>query len=576
MNIDSSNILSLLSSGEGLEKLQQTIQTDEGLSREFAETLLDKIRQLTGIGTDEYLPENHISNDGNKQHGIAGLLNERGNGEDFINVNGKGLPIKKLEKDIDLENTLEALASVMNTLEDGSLERGDLEAKLELLLEKVEAIRSTIPGQIELDEKLGKIVDELQTIKNDISTYESKEINTAQVIDEGGRVVPEEIMDQSQLNQEKIATDGGSPFAKLTERLDTVVDALKQIKDIVFEGSSLPQEADLEHQIERLTTEIAYIKDIFSEKSASKLAEEKDITNQLLPLEGGEDADDDLQLANQIAAIVTALNEPQDREKMTVLPAVQESKPEQKKEALSLKQMAEERALGIVSKSETETLLQQENANRKPGQDNPAIIAKQNQKTDFLDADAKKPESGTEKVLPRFATDIANLNRAVMHENKSDLAPMTKHFAHPQWNKEVAERVIWMHKQEIPSAELRLNPRHLGPITIRVDVTQEQVTVAFTAQHAAVKEAIEATLPKLREMFSAQQLNLVDVNVSQDDAGQRQARSFAQMGSGSGKNGQQGKDEMANNEQAERAQEITDEIEAGRAIASNGILSIFA
>ena len=576
MNIDSSNILSLLSSGEGLEKLQQTIQTDEGLSREFAETLLDKIRQLTGIGTDEYLPENHISNDGNKQHGIAGLLNERGNGEDFINVNGKGLPIKKLEKDIDLENTLEALASVMNTLEDGSLERGDLEAKLELLLEKVEAIRSTIPGQIELDEKLGKIVDELQTIKNDISTYESKEINTAQVIDEGGRVVPEEIMDQSQLNQEKIATDGGSPFAKLTERLDTVVDALKQIKDIVFEGSSLPQEADLEHQIERLTTEIAYIKDIFSEKSASKLAEEKDITNQTLPLEGGEDADDDLQLANQIAAIVTALNEPQDREKMTVLPAVQESKPEQKKEALSLKQMAEERALGIVSKSETETLLQQENANRKPGQDNPAIIAKQNQKTDFLDADAKKPEPGTEKVLPRFATDIANLNRAVMHENKSDLAPMTKHFAHPQWNKEVAERVIWMHKQEIPSAELRLNPRHLGPITIRVDVTQEQVTVAFTAQHAAVKEAIEATLPKLREMFSAQQLNLVDVNVSQDDAGQRQARSFAQMGSGSGKNGQQGKDEMANNEQAERAQEITDEIEAGRAIASNGILSIFA
>ena len=153
---------------------------------------------------------------------------------------------------------------------------------------------------------------------------------------------------------------------------------------------------------------------------------------------------------------------------------------------------------------------------------------------------------------------------------------MTKHFAHPEWNKEMAERVIWMHKQQIPSAELRLNPRHLGPVTIRVDVTQDQATVAFTAQHAAVKEAIEAALPKLREMFSAQQLNLAEVNVSQDDTGQRQARSFAQMGSNSDKNGQKEMDEMANNEQAEKAKEMTDEIEAGRAIVSNGILSIFA
>jgi flagellar hook-length control protein FliK len=133
-----------------------------------------------------------------------------------------------------------------------------------------------------------------------------------------------------------------------------------------------------------------------------------------------------------------------------------------------------------------------------------------------------------------------------------------------------------MHKQEIPAAELRLNPRHLGPITIRVDVTQDQATVAFTAQHAAVKEAIEAALPKLREMFSAQQLSLAEVNVSQEDTGQRQARSFAQMGSNSDRSGQKEKDEVASNEQAEKAKEIADEIEAGRAIASNGILSIFA
>ena len=436
MNIDSSNILSLLS-GENLENLQQSMQVDEGVSKEFADTLLDKIQQLTGLDIADYLPENITSGEGNQQHEIAGLI-------------GKDLPIaNKLEKDISLENTFEALANVMNTLEDVNLEQENLETKLELLLEKSEAIRAVIPEQVELEEKLGKIVDELQT-------------------------------------------------------------------------------------------------------------------------------DDNLEITNQIAAIVASLNEPQVKEKMTVEPVIQDPVTEQKKEALSMKQMAEERALGVAPKSESETLLQQENGSRKPGQEPPAIVAKQTEKTDFLDTDTRKPELGNEKVLPRFATDIANLNRSILHENKAEVAPMTKHFAHPEWNKEIAERVVWMHKQEIPSAELRLNPRHLGPISIKVDVSQDQATVAFTAQHAAVKEAIEAALPKLREMFSAQQLNLSEVNVSQDDTGQRQARSFAQMGSNPDKNGQKDNDETGSNEQAEKAMNMTDEIEAGRAIASNGILSIFA
>jgi len=532
MNIDSSNILTLLS-GESLEKLQQTMQLDEGLSKDFAETLLDKIRQLTGLDTADDIPGNltkEISGDGNKQHEIAGLLNERGIADGFASLFGKDLPIgNKLEKDIDLENTLEALANVMNTLEDVGLEQENLETKLELLLEKAERIREAIPEQIALDEQAGIIGEE------------------------------------------------GLSLTGLTEGLDKVVDSIKQIKDKLQEESTLLKKAGLESEIERLAAKFEHIKDVFLEKSAAKLAEKKDdATNNQLQIEGAGEVDENLQLTNQLAGIVAALNEPQDKEKMTVVPVIQEPKPEQKKEALSLKQMAEERALGLSPKTESETLLQQENGSRKSGPDNPVITAKQYEKTDFLDIDAKKIESGNEKTLPRFATDIANLNRAVMHENKLDLAPMTRHFAHPEWNKEVAERVIWMHKQEIPSAELRLNPRHLGPITIKIDVTQDQATVAFTAQHAAVKDAIEAALPKLREMFSAQQLNLTDVNVSQDDAGQRQARSHAQTGDTPGKNEQQERDEMANNEQAEKAKEMTDEIEAGRAIASNGILSIFA
>jgi hypothetical protein len=342
MNIDGSNILSLLSSGERLEKLQQTMQADEGLSEEFAAALLDKIRRLTGLDAENYLPENFtkdMSVEGNKQHEIAGLLNERAINGGFAGLSGKGLPTgNKLEKDINLENTLEALANVMNTLEDVGLEQENLETKLELLVEKIEAIRASIPEQMAVDEKLDKIVDELQTLKDVIAAQETGE---------DGLVVLEEIPGSVLLNTERIATDGKEEttvLEKLTESFDKVVDAIKQINDIVHAEAPLPNVVDLKSQIERLTTEIELIKDDFSGKSATKSAEIKD---------------DNLQLANQITAIAVALNEPQEKEKITVVPVIQEPKPEQKKEALSLKQMAEERALGIASKTESETLLQQ-------------------------------------------------------------------------------------------------------------------------------------------------------------------------------------------------------------------------
>ncbi|WP_031435474.1 flagellar hook-length control protein FliK [Methylomarinum vadi] len=175
-----------------------------------------------------------------------------------------------------------------------------------------------------------------------------------------------------------------------------------------------------------------------------------------------------------------------------------------------------------------------------------------------------------EQAIPKMAADIALLNRAVAVE-KNELAPMGRHFAHPQWGNELSDKIVWMHKQNIPSAELNLNPRHLGPVSIRVDVHQEQTSVAFTTHHAVVKEAIEAAIPRLREMLGSQQLNLVNVDISQQHSEQRQGNNFSQMANDqrSHQNGGQ---------LTENAEPLTiaDEIEAGRAIASQGILSLFA
>lgn len=178
------------------------------------------------------------------------------------------------------------------------------------------------------------------------------------------------------------------------------------------------------------------------------------------------------------------------------------------------------------------------------------------------------------------AGDIARMAGAVRNEAGAALpanqASLQKHFAEPGWQQELGEKLVWMHKQNMPSVELRLNPEHLGPVLVKIDVSHDQATVAFTAQHLAVKEAIEAAIPKLREMLGNQQLNLSDVNVSQQQSGQRQSpREFFQT---AGEQGQRrsGDAELLGSGVTNESQDIVDEIEAGRAIATNGLLSLFA
>jgi flagellar hook-length control protein FliK len=174
-----------------------------------------------------------------------------------------------------------------------------------------------------------------------------------------------------------------------------------------------------------------------------------------------------------------------------------------------------------------------------------------------------------EKTLPRVGSDMAVPNRVV--DNKTDVPAMTKPLSHPEWSKDLGERIVWMNSRAIPSAEIRLNPPHMGPISVRVDVADDQATVVFTAQHSAVRETLEASIPRLREMMGSQNLNLVEANVFQgpaSDQGRSQAQNFAQTADG------QKQALMAATGDA--VDEVEQEVASGPAIASNGLLSLYA
>lgn len=103
-------------------------------------------------------------------------------------------------------------------------------------------------------------------------------------------------------------------------------------------------------------------------------------------------------------------------------------------------------------------------------------------------------------------------------------------FRQPGWDQALSERVLWVANQRFQGAEIKLNPPQLGPIEVRVQLQHEQAQISFTAQNASVREALEAALPRLREMFAANGFNLLDVNVSQHSFAEQQRQTQAQAG----------------------------------------------
>ena len=95
----------------------------------------------------------------------------------------------------------------------------------------------------------------------------------------------------------------------------------------------------------------------------------------------------------------------------------------------------------------------------------------------------------------------------------------------------MGERLVWMVKGDQQTAELKLSPPNLGPLEVKLTLNHDQASVSFVSHHAAVRDALEAAIPRLREMLAQESVTLSNVDVG---AGQRE---FAQGGAQSQGNG---------------------------------------
>ena len=65
-------------------------------------------------------------------------------------------------------------------------------------------------------------------------------------------------------------------------------------------------------------------------------------------------------------------------------------------------------------------------------------------------------------------------------------------------------------------AEIRLDPPELGSMQIRIRSEAEQAQVNFVVQNQQAKEALEQSMPKLKEMLAEQGIQLGESNIQQD------------------------------------------------------------
>jgi flagellar hook-length control protein FliK len=134
-------------------------------------------------------------------------------------------------------------------------------------------------------------------------------------------------------------------------------------------------------------------------------------------------------------------------------------------------------------------------------------------KPEAADSDKLSPADGWMSALGDLAAKRAN-----------DAAPaMMSRLSTPvhdaRWADALAHRLVMMARDGESIAQLRLVPQDLGPLDIQISVRDGEASVHFGAASHETRSVLEASMPRLREMLSAQGLQLTNSSVSHQSAG---------------------------------------------------------
>lgn len=130
--------------------------------------------------------------------------------------------------------------------------------------------------------------------------------------------------------------------------------------------------------------------------------------------------------------------------------------------------------------------------------------------------------------VPAFSDAIATSlhQRGVAPGGQPTMSNVAAHLHSPAWSQQFSEKVVWMANQEMQSAQININPPQLGPVQITLSLSGDQATAVFASPHAEVRQAIESSMPQLKEMLASAGISLGDTNVGANLAQQNQNSPF--------------------------------------------------
>jgi len=95
----------------------------------------------------------------------------------------------------------------------------------------------------------------------------------------------------------------------------------------------------------------------------------------------------------------------------------------------------------------------------------------------------------------------------------------------------VGTRLTWLAEQKIGHAHIKITPNDLGPVEVHLQMDGDKVHASFTAAHVEVRQALEQSLPRLRDMLGEHGFQLAHADVGAQQQGQSD-RGHGQSGLG--------------------------------------------
>jgi len=102
----------------------------------------------------------------------------------------------------------------------------------------------------------------------------------------------------------------------------------------------------------------------------------------------------------------------------------------------------------------------------------------------------------------------------------------------PDWDQALGQKIVWMVNGDQQSASLELNPPELGPLKVVLQVSNAHANATFVAAQPEVRQALEAAMPKLRDMLGDAGIQLGQASVDSGAQQQQQQAAGQSMGRG--------------------------------------------